>query len=248
MGTRNLSAPNIKDHQMASRGFGPFPEPVPVASQLAVLPFLSAVEGFIRQDAAGTKFRITMHRVMTRDGQTYLQQLCVYLGQDQWNGSVVGRILPVTEGIIGRSFEHKKIVRTRFYNTPEELLVDLQKDMDDNNEGQRKSDTPVSYLAIPFLGYDGQVVAILYADIEHFNFFADDQRIAYIKAMCDGMCRLFDRLQENPFPTLRNYPLQQGEPVREEPTGYRRLQEPVNTLEPPTFLKLDSLNYEASAA
>ena len=55
------------------------PEPVPPASQLAVLPFLAAVDGFLRKEAKQPGLRITLHRAMSREGEGYLQQVCGYI-------------------------------------------------------------------------------------------------------------------------------------------------------------------------
>ena len=54
------------------------PEPVPPASQLAVLPFLAAVDGYLREDEDVPDLRITVHRAMSREGRGYLQQVCAY--------------------------------------------------------------------------------------------------------------------------------------------------------------------------
>jgi hypothetical protein len=35
--------------------------------------------------------------------------------------------------------------------------------------------------------------------------------------MCDGFCHLFDWFQEEPFPMLRSFPLQKGEPMKGPP-------------------------------
>ena len=51
------------------------PEPVPLVSQLAVLPFLSGVDGLLRENGEVAGLRITVHRVMSREGQGYLQQV-----------------------------------------------------------------------------------------------------------------------------------------------------------------------------
>ena len=60
--------------------FNPYgnPEPVPPASQLAVLPFLAAVDGYLREDGEVPGLRITVHRAMSREGHGYLQQVCAY--------------------------------------------------------------------------------------------------------------------------------------------------------------------------
>jgi hypothetical protein len=58
------------------------PEPVPPASQLTVLPFLAAVDGYLRDDGDVPGLRITVHRAMSREGKGYLQQVCAYLRED----------------------------------------------------------------------------------------------------------------------------------------------------------------------
>jgi len=45
------------------------PEPVPPAWQLAVLPFLAAVDGYLREEGVVSGLRITVHRAMSREGQ-----------------------------------------------------------------------------------------------------------------------------------------------------------------------------------
>ena len=57
-----------------------YPEPVPAATQLAVLPFTAAVAGFLQAGTPDPNLRVTMHRTMAREGRGYLQQLCAYLG------------------------------------------------------------------------------------------------------------------------------------------------------------------------
>ena len=66
--------------------------------------------------------------------------------------------------------------------------------------------------------------------------------------MSKGFCRLFDKLQEEPFLNLRNFPLGDGEPVRGQPTVYASVQEAVETIDPPKFKAVASFNYEAAAA
>src|SRR5262249_21125172 len=130
------------------------PEPVPAASQLAVLPLVAAVDGFLRQEGDIPGLRITIHRTMSREGndylQGYLQQVCAYLGQDEpeWKGQV-GRILPVDIGIIGAAFKNHLIWRTKHYPCFHELRPDLQKDIGDQ---KRPEDVACSFLAVPFLG------------------------------------------------------------------------------------------------
>jgi hypothetical protein len=223
------------------------PEPVPEVSQLAVLPFLSAVERVLTVETDDKKFRITMHRTMVRENLTYLQQLCIYLGPTKADQSRVGRIFDTNEGIIGHAFEHKQIVRTRRYERLDDLKNHLREDMARTGDKRPLKEVPIAYLAIPFLGQNNQVVMVLYADTFEFNFFAKDDRIRHIKLMCDGFSRLFDYLQEHQFAKLRNFPLQAGQPSRGKPTVYPQLQERIDWLEVPKFEKVSSFNYEALA-
>jgi len=225
------------------------PEPVPPASQLAVLPFLGAVDGFLRDGVNVLNLRITAHRAISREGKGYLQQVCPYLEADGANWRGVGRIYPVDEGVIGAAFENGRIWRTKSYARPELFLPDLLRSMRESGDQRSPDEVAWSYLAVPFLGPDDQVVLILYADCKNLNFFADDFRVGSVVSMCRGFCRLFDSLQKDPFPNLRNFPLQRGEPiVGSNRTVYRIIQESLGAIETPKFSEVSSFNYEASAA
>lgn len=226
------------------------PEPVPSASQLAVLPFVAAIDGFLRDKGDVPGLRITIHRMMSREGDGYLQQVCAYLPAGdvpKWRGEV-GRIFPVTQGIIGAAFENGRIWRTRRYNTHKELQDDLRESMRTTGDNRNPEEVAVSYLAIPFLGSEDQVVLVLYTECDKLNFFADDNLVRHVTAMCRGFCCLFDWLQKEPFPNLRNFPLQKGEPITRAPTVYRKIQESLDSIEPPRFKEVPSFNYEAAAA
>lgn len=225
------------------------PEPVPPASQLAVLPFLAAVDGFLRDEGDVTGLRITVHRTMTRAGYGYLQQVCAYLRSDEpdWRGKV-GRLFPVTEGIMGAAFKDGLIWRTKQYTDLKKLRADLRKSMRKIGEKGDPEKVAVSYLAIPFLSPEDQVVLILYADCNELNFFADDDRIRRVTAMCRGFCRLFDWLQKEPVPNLQNFPLLKGQLITEQLNVYPYIQESVNSILPPKFKVVPSFNYEAAAA
>lgn len=157
------------------------PEPVPPASQLAVLPFLAAVDGYLREDEDVPDLRITVHRAMSCEGRGYLQQVCAYLRQDggDWRGKV-GRTFAVDTGIIGAAYESGKLWRTKRFKDVRALHAALKKD-------NVSSDTVAqSWLAVPFLGPQDQVVLILYADCNKLNFFANDGRVRRIVAMSKG--------------------------------------------------------------
>lgn len=219
------------------------PEPVPPASQLAVLPFLAAVDGYLREDNDVPGLRITMHRAVSREGDGYLQQVCAYLQESGVNANgTVGRFFPVNDRIMGAAYGSGKIWRTRHYDSVEALHTKLG----DTEKGDL-SKIPVSYLAIPFLGPQDQVVLIFYADCNKLNFFADDERVAKLANMSKGLCKLFDWLQREPFPALRNFPLQKGEPITGE-TGLYNIHEELPDLAAPKFTEVFSFNYEAAIA
>jgi hypothetical protein len=226
------------------------PEPVPPASQLAVLPFLAAVDGFLRDGVEVPGLRITVHRTMSRDGDGYLQQVCAYLGQEEpdWRGKV-GRTFPVDIGIIGAAFKNGLIWRTKSYTSFDKMRPDLLRAMRDTSDERNPEDVAWSYLAMPILGPQREVVLILYAECKELNFFADDNRVRRVAAMCRGFCRLFDWLQRHPFPNLRNFPLQKGQAITgSEHRVYKGIQESVRSIEPPRFAEIASFNYEASVA
>jgi hypothetical protein len=217
-------------------------EPVPPASQLAVLPFLAAVDGYLREDGGVPELRITMHRAVSREGDGYLQQVCAYLQESGVNArGTVGRFFPVNDRIIGAAYGSGKVWRTRHYESVDAIHEDMRK-----SEERDLGKIPISYLAIPFLGPQKQVVLILYADSSELNFFANDDRVGRLVAMCNGLCRLFDGLQKEPFPTLRNFPLQRGEPITGN-AGLYDIHEPLS-MATPKFAEVFSFNYEAAVA
>jgi hypothetical protein len=59
-------------------------------SQLAVIPFLAPVDGFLREDRDVPGLRLTMHRAVNRESQIYLQQVCGYIREEgrEWRGKV----------------------------------------------------------------------------------------------------------------------------------------------------------------
>jgi hypothetical protein len=223
-------------------------EPVPAPSQLAVLPFIAAVAGFLEADTEDRKLRVTMHRVINREGVGYLQQQCIYVGPTLGPQRHVGRIFHVTEGIIGKAYASKRILRTKKYSDLKKFYADLEKDMAKTGDTRTRSQVALSYIAIPFLGREDQIVSVLFADSFEFNFFADDERVRKLNAMCQSFCRVYDLLQDEPFAKLRNFPLNPGKPSVADPTVYETMQEGIEWAEPPRFKNIASFNYEASAA
>ena len=226
------------------------PEPVPAASQLAVMLFLAAIDGFLSRDHNVRDLRMTVHRAVNREGQIYLQQLCGYVGGDglDWQGKV-GRTFPVSEGIMGAAFETRSIWRTKKLPSIERVRELLAVDIAAVKDGRDPMKVELSFLAIPFLGPQDEPVFIFYAGCGELNFFADDERVADVTAMGRGFCRMFDWLQNTtPFLNLRNSPLQKGQLGQGEPTVYRSVQEAVQNISPPKFQSVLSFNYEAAAA
>jgi hypothetical protein len=243
MGRRFLHDYRMTEGDMLDQVF--HAEPVPAISQLAVLPFLSAVEGFLKGGKDVPALRLTIHRVMSRRNLGYLQQLCPYLGMvdPNWRQKV-GRAFPVTKGIMGAAFKHSCIWRTKEYAHRQQLLEDLANDAVKNGEEINLDTIALSYLAIPLLGPGGQAVIIVYADCREFNFFADDNRVTQVRFMCDALCQLLDWFQEEPLPNIRNFPFQKGVPVADQETVYETIQERWTTLNAPRFTKLYSFNLE----
>lgn len=225
-----------------------FPEPVPAASQLAILPFLSAVHGYFLSTADDARKRVTMHRVMSRDGEGYLQQICTYLGPEQYSQETAGRMFTVDTGIMGHAFCTSKIQRTKFYPTEDLLRTDLKQDMIDTGKSSRAEDEVLSFLAIPFLGPDDTAVLVLYAECDILNFFVNEERISLLVKMCQGFCDLLDWLNtEHPFNTLRNFPLDVRNFQYDTPTVFPRLQESA-PVAPPQFKRTTSFNFDASVS
>jgi hypothetical protein len=219
------------------------PEPVPYASQLAVLPFIATIAAFIRERDGG-QFRTTVHRIATQGGSAYFQQLCAYLGnhKDHEDQTKAGRLLPVTEGIIGYCYEHKKLARTKHFSSEREFLDARKVDMDRNKESGDVS--IASYLAIPFIGREGELALVLYAECNRFNFFANDEIVKTINTMCTAYAALLDWLCESDaLPSFQNFPLEPGTPLKRKPTVYRSVQQLMD-LHAPTFRKLAAFNFE----
>jgi hypothetical protein len=220
------------------------PEPVPPESQLAVLPFVAAVDGYLRESGDVSGLRITVHRAMSREGDGFLQQVCAYLqeGGGDWRGKV-GRTFPVNTGIIGAAYGNGLVWRTKHFPDMEILRAALREEEKDRDPNS----VAVSYLAVPFLGPRKEVVLVLYAECNELNVFADDDRIRRVVAMSKGFFRLFDWLQRDPFLNLRNFPLQKGTPVTGA-GGLYHVQEAVSLIMAPQFVEVPFFNYEAAAA
>jgi len=227
----------------------PNPEPVPAASQLAVQPFLAAIVGLLQEAGDVPGLRTTMHRVMTREGDAYLQQVCGYVSGDglDWRGKV-GRTFAVSEGIMGAAFGNGRIWYTKELGSRTEFDTLVAKDIKNTGDYRDPKSVDLSYLAVPLLGPRAEPVLVLYGACKKLNFFAARDRIRQIVAMCNGFCKLLDGMQRDPFPNLRNFPLQKGQPVSMAPTLYGSIQACADDIEPPRFKELSSFNYEAAVA
>lgn len=223
-----------------------YPEPTSGATQLAALPFLAAVDGYLRRERSPPALRLTLHRVMSRHGSGYLQQVTAYLGDTPYEPAKAGRVFPVTEGIMGRAFKDRKVLRTGWRDTEASLLSDLARDMAATGDTRDIEKVATAYLAIPFVFQKSDVVAILYADARQRNLFADDHLIKEVMALCDGFCRALDELISSPLPGIRNYRLEQGQLVKGVETVYPQLQEPFDLRPVPRFQRLRSLNFEVA--
>jgi len=222
------------------------PEPIPAATQLAALPFLAAVDGYLRREAEPDSLRLTLHRVMSRNGDGYLQQVTAYVGTLPYRPASAGRVFPVTQGAMGRAYKTTQVVRTRRYDDDVSLMTDLKNDMATTGNPRDIAEVATSYLAIPFLFRDADVVAILYAEAKQRNLFADDQLVRDVMALCDGFCRALDELLASPLSGIRNYRLEQGQPVTDQETVFPNLQEVIDLRPVPHFQKLRSFHFEVT--
>ncbi|RWF58944.1 MAG: hypothetical protein EOS50_01575 [Mesorhizobium sp.] len=219
------------------------PEPVPPVSQLLALPFVSAVAGYLVNTAGCGNVRVTLHRLLTRDGLSYLQQICSYAG-DGFDHAKAGRLFIADEGIIGAAFADKVIVRTRRYDNEADWWRDYREDRKQVNDQRPELEHPVSFLALPFLDAAGTAVAcILFAEVGGLNGFAGGSSLDVVLGMSRGYIELLDNLASRPLPRVRNYPLPIGRPVGGFSTVYPRLQESVKDREPPRLAHLTSFNF-----
>jgi hypothetical protein len=124
----------------------------------------------------------------------------------------------------------------------------MHKDMLKSGDKRDPNNVALAYLALPLLGPNAKPVLILYADCNELDFFASDEKIRSVTAMCNGFCRMVDVLQREAFSNVRNFPLPQGDPVKGKPTLYVSIQEAVPSIEPPRFNIVSSFNFEASVA
>lgn len=226
-----------------------FPEPVPTGTQLAVLPFLAAVEGFLTASADGEAVRVTMHRVMAREQHRYIQQICEYLGQG-FDRSIqsAGRLFPQETGLMGKAIEDQKAFRTKPYDSLAALKKDLVADLKDTGSGKSVEQSAVSFLSVPFIGADRQTVLVLYIDSYCLNHFSDDVLVQNIINMCHGFCRMLDWITEDkPLENLRNFLTPERDFKPGKPTDFRRLQVSFPT-DIPTFRFLKSFNFEITSA
>lgn len=237
----------IEDKMKTSRP--KFPEPVPVATQLAVLPFLAAVEGFLAPHSEGQRLRVTMHRVMAREKHRYIQQVSQYLGHgfDKTNQDA-GRLFPEGTGLMGKAVKDQQVFRTRHYEAIETLHKDLEIDLKTTGSKKTVDESAVSFLAVPFVGSDEDTVLVLYVDTLTFNFFADNKRVQAVLDMCNGFCRAFDWVTEDePLQNLRNFFTPEKEFKPGEATAFENLQEKFG-VDVPKFKALKSFNFETVAA
>jgi hypothetical protein len=204
-------------------------EPVPYATQIVALPFVAGVEGLLNVDRKVSKLRVTLHRVVTREGQGYLQQACDYVGASETG---VGRLFKTDDRMIGVAYRTKAVWRTKRFDTVEQLRDRIG------------PEAPLAYLVVPFISASDGVAAVLFAECDEFNFFADDLRVKAVVDICRGFCALVDRLGVKPPPEIRNFPFS---PAKSTPTGGGPafdVHEELKPLAPPKFSSIESLNFD----
>ena len=227
---------NIKQHDVGR-------EPVPEISRLLALGFLSGLTGAL-QASNTAKLRCTLHRVMSRGTETYLQQLCPYLPKIRFNESDAGRIFGVDEGIMGEAYKTGSIWRTKRHSTPESFNKALLAAKKANGESPLLTGEQ-SWLAVPFLGKSGDPVLILFAESKEFNYFSNDTVVLGIINACNGFAELLNILDASESGNARNYPLSKGEGVTKGRTAYIDIHENFEGHQIPTSLNFDSFNFES---
>jgi hypothetical protein len=218
-------------------------EPVASSTQVAIIPFIAAVEGYLAQASRAKALRVTLHRVINREDKEYLQQACNYFGSGhEGKEDASGRIFATDFKMIGAAFRSKSIWRTRSYSDNHKLNAEIAA-VDD----RPIDNLPISYLSIPFLSKRNRVVAIFFAECFTFNFFSDDKTIRDVVAMCEGFCRLIDSLEKSPLSGVRNFPF----PIPTSPApksgipAYQGVHENLlSTISPPRFKTVTSLNLD----
>lgn len=221
------------------------PEPVPSASQLCALPFVSAVSGYLADFLGLSHVRATLHRVMSRDRLAYLQQLCAYAASaDALDHTNAGRMFASTDGIIGKAFRERAVVRTREFPDEQAWWTAYREDRAGIGETGEGSGHVLSHLAVPMLDKSGgNAICVLFVEAGKLNVFATADHLRAVVGMCHGFCRTLDGLARRPLPRVRNYPLPVGCPFTSKETVYTRLQEVLCEPEPPRFKLLTSLNF-----
>lgn len=217
-------------------------EPVPEISRLLALSFISGLAGALQAGSAA-KLRCTLHRVMSRGTNTYLQQLCPYLPEAKFKESDAGRIFGVDEGIMGAAYQTRSIWRTKHHRSPEAFNKALLSAKKLSGEPEKLTGEQ-SWLAVPILGKSGDPVLVLFAESEDFNYFSNDAIVLGIVNACNGFVELLNILELSKSGIVRNYPLPKGTGVLYGQTAYVDIHENFDECQPPTSLTFDSFNFE----
>ncbi|MEP1420531.1 MAG: hypothetical protein ABJK59_02020 [Erythrobacter sp.] len=219
------------------------PEPVPEATQLAVMPFLAAVEGYLIEGNQDCGLRLTVHRLMAREKHRHIQQICTYFGGAKDERSA-GRLFSAQTGLMGLALEKKKICHTKHYDNVNLFEQEIRADRIDAGEGGDNQGRAQSFLAIPFIGEDSEVVLILYAESTQFNFFANEEKVSTIANMCQSFCDLADWIVEQvPRSSLRNFETKKLDFKVGHQTAFRRINAHPDIVAP-SFNHLRSFNLE----
>lgn len=218
-------------------------EQVPVATQLIALSFASAVSGVLLDRSP--QVRVVMHRTMSRAGQRYLQQASPYAGEAQLDHSRTGRIHSFSTGIMGFAAKHRKVARTRIFETEDALFKTLRSDMTRVKDGRPIEEVARSYLAIPMTNAGDEIVSVLYADSKTARLFDDTDLIIQIVGMCQGFCRLVDQATKDPLPRTENFAPDDSAPVFDEDDVYGNFQEVIDDIPIPKYGDSKALNFEA---
>lgn len=185
-------------------------EPVPEVSQLLASSFLGGLSGALKADGEAN-FKCTLHRIMSRAGHAYLQQVCGYFPSSRFKESDVGRIFDVDTGIMGKAFQTTQTWRTKHFPNSSKYEENLAAAMKRASDPSLIEDVGRSWLAVPLLNTHGDPVLIFYAESKAVNYFASDYVVDAILRACGGFTATLNILAKSDIGVAKNYPLNRGE-------------------------------------
>ena len=207
---------------------------VPPATQLVATTFVSTLADVIRSSFGRKKFRMTLHRLFSHRNNQYYQQICRYSGTEQ-NGRV-GRVLPVSEGLVGLASRIGKPVVIQGENRTE-----TSKAVNALGAKRIKSKPLKTMFAVPFLAERGGtkfVSLVLFLDTNKPSLFdeSDDWVMETIYEACHGFIKNIELMKKKgelyfANTEYRGYKSQQTSEDAALVASHLNLQEPINNLD-----------------